>query len=251
MEIAVLSENCASDLNFGAEWGLSLFVKTNDKKILFDTGRSRLYIHNAQRLKLSLKQTDFIVLSHHHEDHTKGIQYYPFNTRKKIICHPSLLTKLPETEFDKIENDFELLSSKKPLELSKNIFFLGEIPRETNFEKGRYEQDEMLDDSAIVIKSDKGLVVISGCSHAGICNICKYAKKVTGTKLYAVIGGFHLFEDDPEAIKGTLSYFKTEKITFLFPMHCIDFPTLLKFHTTFHCKKYSSGDIFRLTCDAQ
>ena len=246
IEIAILSENCVGDLHFEAEWGLSLFIKVNDKKILFDTGLSGIYVRNAQRLELRLEQTDFIVLSHHHQDHTRGLQYHRFNRRKKIICHPSVLNNLPTNESDKIRNDFDILPSEKPLELSKNIFFLGEIPRKTDFEKGKYENDEMVDDSAIAIKSDKGLIVISGCSHAGICNICEYAKEVTGERLYSVLGGFHLFEDDPEAINGTLSYFKSEKTTSLFPMHCIDFPTLVKFHATLHCKKYSSGDIIHL-----
>ncbi len=100
----------------------------------------------------------------------------------------------------------------------------------------------MLDDSAIAVKSSKGVIVITGCSHAGISNICDYAKQVTGQKLYAVIGGFHLFEDDQKAVNGTIDFFKKEKPKYLYPMHCIDFPTLVKFYTIFGIKKLSTGD---------
>lgn len=138
------------------------------------------------------------------------------------------------------------MASQRPIEFAPNVFFLGEIPRKTTFEKGGLENDKLLHDSAIAFKTEKGVVVISGCSHAGISNICEYAKEVTGLSLYAVIGGFHLFEKDHEAVNGTLDYFQKEKPTHLLPMHCVDVPTLAKFHELFSIKKYAAGDVIRL-----
>ena len=242
MKITILCENTSSDIGILAEWGFSAFIQTKGVNVLFDTGYSDVYKHNAKQLGINLNDTDFIVLSHYHNDHSRGLQFHDFKTPKKLIIHPQILEKLPQVESEKIENDFEIISSKKPLEFSENIFYLGEIPRKNDFEKGVYKNDKMLDDSAIAIKSDKGAIVVSGCSHAGICNICEYAKEITGQKLYAVIGGFHLFEDDKEVVAKTIDYFQTEKPEFLYPMHCVDFPTLSKFHSVFGIKKISAGD---------
>ena len=104
----------------------------------------------------------------------------------------------------------------------------------------------MQDDSAIAIKTSKGVVVISGCSHSGICNICEYAKKVTGQELYGVLGGFHLFQNEPEVVEKTIEYFQKENPKYLYPMHCVDFPTLAKLHNFFECQKYSTGDVIEI-----
>lgn len=249
MKITLLCENTigyeAAEI-CQAEWGFSAFIQVNDVNILFDTGHSDLYLKNAKQLKINLEETDYIVLSHHHWDHTGGLRFHNFKDKKKLIAHPDLFEKLPMNKAEKIRNEFEIISSKKPLEFSKNIFFLGEVPRRNQFEPGSYKNDKMLDDSAIVIKDTKGAVVISGCSHSGICNICQRAKEVSGQRLYAVIGGFHLFENCQEIIEKTIGYFKIEKVEHLFPMHCMDFPTQVKLYMQLGIKKYSTGDVLEI-----
>jgi 7,8-dihydropterin-6-yl-methyl-4-(beta-D-ribofuranosyl)aminobenzene 5'-phosphate synthase len=249
MKISILCENSVGHQMAKyclAQWGLSLYVQTEGVNILFDTGHTEVYKHNAKQLKIDLNKTHFIVLSHYHWDHTGGLRFYNLKSKKKIILHPQILDKLPLDESKNIKNHFKVITSSKPFELSKNIYYLGEIPRKTSFEKGGYNDDPMLDDSAMAIKTTKGAVVITGCSHSGICNICEYAKKITGQKLYAVIGGFHLFDNDKEAIKATINYFSNERSKYLFPMHCVTLPALAEFYRNFGCKKYSSGDIIQL-----
>ena len=245
MKIIILCENQVGEKGAKiclAEWGFSAFIQINDINILFDTGHTDVYKHNAKKLNINLENTDFVVLSHHHWDHVGGMQYHNFKTKKKLIIHPEIIEKIPSSESEKIKNDFAIIFSKKYLEFSKNIFYLGEIPRSNKFEKGVYKKDKMLDDSAIAVKTKKGVIVISGCSHSGICNICEHAKKITGQNLHAVIGGFHLFKNDTKAINGTIEYFKKENIEFLYPMHCIDFASYEKLYSVFNCKKISSGD---------
>jgi 7,8-dihydropterin-6-yl-methyl-4-(beta-D-ribofuranosyl)aminobenzene 5'-phosphate synthase len=249
MKITVLNENVIGHKNAKvclAEWGLSLFIQFNGINILFDTGHTDIYKKNADALGIDLAKTDFIILSHNHWDHTGGLRFHNFTDKKKLITHPDVLIKLPKEQSDKIKNDFNLVSSKKSLEFTKNIFYLGEIPRINNYEFGNYKNDRMLDDSAIVIRTDKGAIVITGCSHSGICNICDYAKIISGQNLHAVIGGFHLFEENKYAIEKTIEYFKKEKPRILAPMHCVDFPTQVKFHLNFGSQKYSTGDILEL-----
>lgn len=245
MKITILCENTAGRENNKiclAEWGFSIFIEIKDVKILFDAGHTAVYKNNAEKLGIDLGKADFVVLSHRHWDHTGGLQFHDFKSKKKLIFHPELLEALPKNESKKIIADFDIVASEKPLEFSKEIYFLGEIPRINDFEKGEFRGDKMLDDSAIAVKTQKGAIVIAGCSHSGIANICEYAKQITGQKLYAVIGGFHLFEEDQDAINGAIEYFKKEKPEFIYPMHCVDFPTLAKFHSVFGIKKLSTGD---------
>lgn len=245
MKITILCENQVSHdgaRSCLAEWGFSAFIEINGFNILLDTGHTGIYTHNAAALNIDLQQTDCVVLSHYHWDHTGGLQHHNFKTKKRCLLHPSILNKLPSDEVDTLQSDFDLITSKKVFEITEGVYFLGEIPRVTGFEQGVYKEEPMEDDSAIVVRSKQGAIVITGCSHSGICNICEYAKKITGQELYCVIGGFHLFEHDQRAVKGTIEYFKNENVPHLYPMHCIDFPTLAKFHTIFGVEKLSTGD---------
>ena len=177
---------------------------------------------------IDLQKTDFIVLSHSHDDHSRGLQFHNFETKKPIIFHPQVLEELPKDELKKIEKDFTIITSAGPLEFSPGVTYLGEIPHTTSFETGMDKGKRIKDDSAITIETKEGIFIVTGCSHSGICNICEYAKRIAGKKILGVIGGFHLFhQQDPETMKGTIEYFKNEKIKYLFPMHCIDFETMV------------------------
>lgn len=253
MKLTLLCENVAGHSHPKvclAEWGFSAFVETKSAKILFDTGNTDVYKKNAEKLGINLQDTDFVVLSHNHWDHTGGLRFHSFHTKKKLITHPEVFEKLPADQAEKLKNDFEIISSREPLEFAQDVIYLGEIPRTNSFESGKYKDDEMHDDSAIVIRTPKGAVLITGCSHAGICNICEYAKKISGQNLHAVIGGFHLFEWDfewgKEVIDKTIEYFKSEQIPLLCPMHCVDFPTQAKLYHHFWCTKYSTGDVIEI-----
>ena len=115
-----------------------------------------------------------------------------------------------------------------------------------SFEKGEHKGDLMLDDTAIAIKTEKGLIVLTGCSHSGICNICEYAKEITGQELYAVVGGFHLTVKNDAVVRKTIEYFKTQNVEHLYPMHFVDFPTLARFYNEFDTIKYATGDVIEL-----
>ena len=214
MKITILCENEISskcwDQDVFAEWGFSALLETDDSRILFDTGKSKLYWDNAKNLGVDLEKTDYIVLSHYHSDHAKGLTFQKFKNKKELIIHPHIMEKIPKEDTEIFKKDFKITTSKKPIEIAPGVYYLGEIPRKKHFEKGTCEGEEMPDDSALAIKSKKGVIVLTGCSHSGICNICEYAKEVTGQKLY--------------------------------PMHCTDFPVLCRFHSEFGIKKMATGD---------
>lgn len=252
MKITILCENTVGERGAEmcqAEWGFSVFLETKNTNILFDTGHTGIFWENAKKLEVDIENTDFICLSHHHWDHAGGLNFHHFKNRKKLICHPDVVEKIPQNEAKKWALDFEILPQKEPFEFSKDIFFLGEIPRKNDFEKGNYEGNPMKDDSALVVKTKKGAVVISGCSHAGVCNISQYAKEITGQNLYAVIGGFHLFEQNSETVDKTVAFFTQENVQHLFPMHCVDFSVLAKLHAICGAQKYATGDTILLDID--
>ena len=257
MKLSVLTENTASQ-RFIAEHGLSYLIEHDGEKLLFDTGYSDVFLQNASKLNINIDDVEKVVLSHGHWDHSGGLR---FINNKILICHPQAFIKRFRKDsskplenilsFGEIKNRFQLIMSSTPYRISDNIIFLGEIPRLNSFEsqKTSYitedgKDDFVRDDSALAIISNKELVIAAGCSHSGICNIIDYAKKVSGIKkVKAVIGGFHLKEDN-EQVRYTIDYFTKENIPYIYPSHCTELPALAKFHTVFNTQQVKTGMIF-------
>ena len=241
MKLKVLVDNNTFiDMYYLGEPAVSYYIEDKETKILFDSGYSNIFMDNAKKMNIDLNKLDKIVISHGHDDHTRGLKYLVKDkTNIELIAHPECFSYkevdgeyigAPMTKND-LEKVYKLTLSKDPINISKNIVFLGEIPRLIDFEKRHYIgkckkddiliDDAVLDDSAIVYKSLKGLFIITGCSHSGICNIIEYAKKVCNdNRIYGVLGGFHLFDVD-ERLEKTINYFKENNIELLYPCHCI------------------------------
>ncbi|WP_395304124.1 MBL fold metallo-hydrolase [Enterobacter sp. ECC-019] len=252
MKLTVLVDNNTFiDEYLIGEPGVSYYIECDELKILFDVGYSDVFIKNAQLLSIDLTSIDKIVFSHGHNDHTWGlnhlIQYYDRTIKKikqpiDIIAHPAaLMPKYFEAKpigmshrQDEKEYFFKIVSTIEPLKLSEHMTFLGQVPRINKFEaqepvghtlgvNGELTDDYVLDDSALVIETKQGLIIITGCSHAGICNIIEYAKKVTGvSQINSVIGGFHLMNADNKLLDETGKYLKSLSAETLYPCHCTD-----------------------------
>jgi 7,8-dihydropterin-6-yl-methyl-4-(beta-D-ribofuranosyl)aminobenzene 5'-phosphate synthase len=191
--------------------------------------------------KYDVERSDVVVLSHHHWDHTGGLRFWEPTKRKQLVAHPQAIEKIPADESKALRAKFEVRTDTKPYE-----FFLGQILRATDFEDGKYLDDPMLDDSAIAIKTEAGAIVVTGCSHAGVCNIAQRAKEVTGQPLRGVIGGFHLLSAPDSVLEKTVQYFKDERVEFLHPMHCVDHVAMSAFYQSFGVKKFGAGDSFEI-----
>ncbi len=215
--------------------GFSVFIKVFGKKILFDTSIDKDILENSKKLGIDLFDLDYLVLSHGHWDHTEGLKYLK-GIKADIIAHPDCFEKKYYNKVsigspfskEEMERYFKLILSKEPYSIDENIIFLGQIPRKTAFESKKPigylengEDDFVMDDSAIVIKTDKGLIILSGCSHSGICNIIKYAKEVCEEdKILVLLGGFHLF--DKKVTDKTVDFIKDQNIKHIYPAHCLD-----------------------------
>ena len=256
MKITILNDN-APGRNCLAEYGLSFLVEA-DKKILFDAGATDVYLQNAKILGISLNDIDSIVLSHGHWDHGNGLKYI---SGPQLICHPDVFKRRYNKKENRyiglnqsqreLESRFKIITSREPYKISPQIYFLGEIPRINDFEaKSTYfyheggQEDFVPDDSGLAVITASGIVVISGCAHAGICNTIEYAKKVTGISVVsAVIGGFHLRTNNEQTQK-TIEYFKASGIKDIYPTHCTGLPALAQFYNAFETYQVLAGDYF-------
>jgi 7,8-dihydropterin-6-yl-methyl-4-(beta-D-ribofuranosyl)aminobenzene 5'-phosphate synthase len=251
MKIHVLIDNkTLTDLDFATEPALSLYIEHNGKSFLFDTGYSDTFIQNAEKMKIDLARLDYVVLSHGHYDHVWGLPKLaaylakasalnPVSQKPALVAHPYAIEPkrfkgaLVGCDMDKsdIAKAFDLKLSKTPLWISDDVVFLGEIPKETDFEaqrpigeaciEGAWTPDYVSDDSAMVIKLQDGLVIITGCSHAGICNMISYAKKITGEdRIVEIIGGLHLENPTPEQMNKTVSFMANTGAKRVHACHC-------------------------------
>jgi len=239
-----------------AEHGFSVLLATTRAErvstMLFDFGFSDIgAAYNAQALNLELGRVEALALSHGHSDHTGGFQKLMEAIGKKdieLVVHPVAFRSRRYLKFSEERRVFfppferdrcraagaKLVETREPyLMLGGDVLFLGEITRQTDFEHGfplayfddagSERKDPIEDDTAIAIHlKDKGLVIISGCAHAGIVNTVYHARQLTGVKVvHAIIGGFHLsgplFEPIMEITAAALAELSP---TYLVPCHC-------------------------------
>ena len=225
------------------EWGLCIFVEHNDKKVLVDTGSSKLFIENLAKLNKDIMDIDYATLSHAHYDHSNGMPaFFELNKKAKFylrdaVAENAYFKKLFIKKYigipkgvladcrDRIEfvsGDYELfegayLIPHKTPKLSK----IGK--RENMYvktDKGWFP-DDFSHEQSLVLKTGKGLVIINSCSHGGAANIINEVQETfPGEHVYALIGGFHLFNKSEAEIRNVSRLIKETGIDFICTGHC-------------------------------
>jgi 7,8-dihydropterin-6-yl-methyl-4-(beta-D-ribofuranosyl)aminobenzene 5'-phosphate synthase len=247
-----------------AEHGLSCLLKVHkgaeEHVVLLDAGVSATcFFHNARVLNVDLSQIEAVILSHGHFDHFGALVEFLNKAAKRmpVVLHPDAFLQrclnIPITgrrvdfprldEVALMEKGAVLHKVKEASTLASDLILIsGEVPRVTDFEKGfpwaeakidgKWVVDPFHDDQGIAVKvKGKGLVVIGGCSHAGIINITKYVQVAAQTsKVHAVMGGFHLTGPVFEPIIGpTIEEMKKIGTDFVMPMHCTGWQAINQF----------------------
>ncbi|MGM0437748.1 MAG: MBL fold metallo-hydrolase [Bacillota bacterium] len=270
--IKTLVDNTSATPFVMAEWGLSIFLNIEGRKILFDTGagNSQVLVNNMEVMDVSPENIDLLVLSHGHQDHTGGLRKFLEKMRTKngnkeieIISHPEALKPqyikkigsfgCPFTEEELQSLGARFKFSKKPTWINDNIIVSGEVPMINNYEEvgeGFYREfgendksyeivkdkddlgfkidnkkfvkdEEIIDDQAIFIKTELGLIVILGCAHRGIINTIHYGQKITNmNKIYMVIGGTHTANVSDYRLESTIKELKRLNVRKVGVSHC-------------------------------
>ncbi|MBP3610059.1 MAG: MBL fold metallo-hydrolase [Lachnospiraceae bacterium] len=281
-KITTLIENMPdTDEKLAYEHGFSVFIEFDGKKILFDTGQTGAFVKNAEVLGVNLSETDAVILSHGHYDHTGGVpellktlekrtplyigkeffapKYkkledgsYKYNgnpfPKELLLGEPSLLeVNFVEEKVTWLTERMVLLKNFSRVSAFEEVnpkFFLKREEREmsTNVENGvewnkqsttvdqntdkevkasvAYEQDFFVDEIALGLVTDAGMVLIAGCSHVGIVNMLEHIKRELSVPVAAVLGGTHLVEAGEERLQKTVQAFREHGVKTIAVSHC-------------------------------
>lgn len=245
--ITVLVENTAGGRGTLAEHGLSFWIEIGSRRILFDTGQSDILFHNARILGIDLGTVDAVVLSHGHYDHVGGLQrVLEITPAVPTYLHPQAL----EAKFARnreqsrqigMEREIARMLERRiygelgcftngPMEILPGVWATGEVPRRAAFEDTGgpfYEDpsctqpDELLDDQALVLEVEDGLVVLLGCAHAGVVNTLDYVAELFPNRpIRMVLGGMHLVRALPSRIAYTIEVLRRYDVQRIGPAHC-------------------------------
>ena len=239
-------ENSARHNRLLGEHGIAYWIETGSRRVLFDTGQGMALVPNTDRLQIPLDQAEAVVLSHGHYDHTGGVaDALRASLKAAVFAHPAAFERkyardfdgtirdigIPESGIEAIRaGDHEIVDTASSTEVADGLFVTGEIPRVTDFEdtggpfysdpKCRHP-DPLLDDQALYFDSNRGVVVLLGCAHAGVGNTLRRVRQLTGdTPIHAVIGGMHLGNASDERLGKTVDYFRELGTEVVAPAHC-------------------------------
>ncbi|MGM0431631.1 MAG: MBL fold metallo-hydrolase [Spirochaetota bacterium] len=247
-ELVVIADNIvAGKGDLLGENGLAVSIDIDGRKYLFDTGHGRTLLHNAAMLHVPLYNLDGVIVSHGHWDHTGGLpevlKWYDslavyahpllFNTRYRVNSNgEKVYGGIPYTDGFLAARGASFLFTDNVRKIDKGFYLTGEIPRKHAFEvadlenrfieiDGKVVEDIILDEQAAVITTELGLIIISGCSHAGLINSIDYAVSITGCQtVYCVIGGTHLGFAEQKQISSTIERLHDYDIQRLIVGHC-------------------------------
>lgn len=250
LKITILSTMLTDGDGIG-EWGYAALVESGGRRILFDTGaRPGTVLANAKELGIDLSNVEDVVVSHNHGDHSGGLVTL---RREMMKANPKALSRVhvasgiflsrPRANGGADRNGllrardaYEALGGRfivhdKPTQLLPGLWFSGPVPRvhpETNYpaqgtllKNGRIIADTVPEDAALIADTSAGLVVLTGCGHAGVINISEHARRIVRpSPLEAVIGGLHLFNASDEALAWTGEKLRALGLKHLLAGHC-------------------------------
>lgn len=245
MTIHILTDDRVSKRGFLAEHGLCLLIRHEGHTILFDTGQSDVYLHNAKELGLSLDNVDCCILSHGHYDHGGGLPYFPdMDThlpvylqagafQRKLAPDPTACREIgfPWTPSDPALHRFDMNIVSGETHPLPNMTLLTAIPYVHHFEyhpvglyvevNGETVPDRMADEQILVIETERGLAVFLGCSHPGVINcLTQVQHRFSGKPIDMVMGGMHLGNVGTRRLNETIRHFQAMEIRLVVPLHC-------------------------------
>jgi len=206
LKITVVYDNRLWKEGLEPAWGFACLIEGSDKKILFDTGGDgKVLMSNVKKLEIDPKQVDIVVLSHEHGDHVGGLASF-------LSANPNVTVYVLRSFPPSIKNEAkghgaEVVEVAGPAKISEHALSTGEM-------------GTMIKEQSLVIPTDRGLIVITGCAHPGVVDIVKKAKELTNQEVLLVMGGFHLLGHSDAQIKRIISEFSKLGVRYAGPCHC-------------------------------
>ena len=205
MHITVLYDNKAHKENLESGWGFSCLISGGEKTILFDTGPGSSLTGNMEKLVIEPNSIDTVVLSHIHPDHSGGLESF-------LEKNPNVTVYLPESFPGKFKEEVrahctEVFEVEKATEICHNVWSTGQL--------GRWIKEQ-----ALIIRTEAGLILITGCAHPGIVKMINAAKDIITNDILLVMGGFHLEWSIGGKIEKIISSFRQSGVRYAGPCHC-------------------------------
>jgi 7,8-dihydropterin-6-yl-methyl-4-(beta-D-ribofuranosyl)aminobenzene 5'-phosphate synthase len=206
IQATILYDNYVAAEDVQSDWGFSCLIEGTEKTILFDAGaKLDVFLQNTKTLNVDTRAVDIVIISHEHGDHTGALEHILSTNRNVSVYHPISFSE----EFVKsVERSAgKSMPVTEPVEISKGVFLPGEMGEATK-------------ETALILKTGEGLVVITGCAHPGIVAILEKTKEVFEEDIYMVLGGFHLMEHSDEAVQTIIRRFRELGVRKCGPTHC-------------------------------
>jgi len=273
--ITTLVENCVPLGGRGliGEHGIAHLIETQDRTILFDTGQGIGIAQNAKILGKDLTCIDTVILSHGHYDHAGGLQaLIERRIAFELIAHPLAFDDkrssrngeyrkagIPVTKEQLTSAGVKLHLTHESVQIAPGIRATGEIPMTSGFESveksffiadgDHMTPDTMADDQSLIIESEAGLVVLTGCCHRGLINTLEHVKQLTGQdKIHAVVGGLHMGGYAREKIQKTFYHLQEYRVRHFGIGHCTGTDATIAFFDIFRRSSFinSVGHVMKL-----
>lgn len=246
VKITTLIENNPGEhFALKAEHGLAFFIEKDNHRILFDTGQSAAFLENARQLRIDLRDLEYVVLSHGHYDHSGGLRDLLKVARHfELLMGPGFFNEkygLRNDAYDYLGNNFDeqflieqgvayRFVDQSLTELVPGVYVMtgfsrvhpDEVinPRFKILKNGVMQPDSFADEVLLAVDSEKGLIVLLGCSHPGMKNMLDAVVHAIQRPLYGILGGTHLVEASDESLELSLDYLRKKQIQAIGVSHC-------------------------------
>ncbi len=245
-KITTLIENSPGEHHaLKAEHGISFFIEKDGHKILFDTGQTGIFIENAKQLRVDLTSLEYVVLSHGHYDHTGGLRSLTqITTGFELILGEGFFDEkygYKNNSYEYLGNNFDekflndqgityRFVKQQLTQLVPDVYVVTDFPRihadevinpRFKIQKGGvFKSDPFEDEVLLVIDTQKGLIVLLGCSHPGMKNMLDAASTLIKRPIYAVLGGTHLVESNKKSLDLSMKYLGKNTLKVIGVSHC-------------------------------
>ena len=270
MKITFLIDNKTESTECNAEWGLSMLIEANGEKILMDQGASPMLVRNAKNMGIDLGEVDFAAISHGHNDHTGGTEYFfEVNDHAPVYVHKDAFSYqvaldldgnigIPWSEEFMEENKDRIIRTEGTYQINDHAWLIGNVPAIEGFTPtenffikvgNKLLPDQMQHEQALVIEDENGLHVFSGCSHMGIVPILRYIRQeIPGKKIDSVVAGMHLYSASNDYIDQVIKEMQEMGVRKIFPVHCTGMNAIIRFKMKMGdaVEIASAGDVFEI-----